>query len=90
MASLYYTFMCTIHARPEFSQEAWEGAKIYYDTIFSKIENSQEAIRQGYNKYIPAIFQCKRKWPKNYPINYTRFLNDLKKYSKIPYWYQNE
>lgn len=87
MASLYYTFLCTIHVRPEYSQEAWKGAKLYYDTIFNKSNIDDFNIQNGYRKYIKLIFQKKKNWKRNYPINYTRFLNDLSKYEKIPYWY---
>ena len=61
--------------------------KLYYDTIFSKVENTPTAIQKGYETYIKAIFYRKRQWRKNYPINYARFLRDLEKYEILPSWY---
>lgn len=90
MAGLYYAFLCTINERPEFSQEAWEGARFYYEKIFSKEKNNPGGrfLNEGYSKFIKAIYTRRSRWPLQYrSINVIRFLSDLSKYAVIPSWY---
>ena len=87
MAGLYYTFLCTINTRPEFSEEAWNGTKIFYDNLFKDTPNTAEMLQLGYSKFIKVIFSKKKNWGNKYPINYNRFLNDLANHEKIPNWY---
>ena len=87
MASLYYTFIRTKYERPEFIQDAWTGAKYFYDNCFSKYNNSPELVVGAYNIYVKRIYSRARYWKNFKPLNLNRFLQDLKIYSQIPSWY---
>ena len=90
MASLYYTFLCTIYERPEFNQEAWSGAKLFYDNCFSKYtNNASQLFNFAYNVYIKQIYARAKYWKNFKPLNISKFLKDLKTYSIIPSWYNN-
>lgn len=88
MASLYYTFLCTMYERPEFIQEAWDGAKIFYDRCFIKyLENDSIQINTAYSVYVKRIYSRAKQWKNFKPLNFIRFLKDLKNYKQIPSWY---
>ena len=89
MASLYYTFLCTAYERPEFLQEAWEGARIFYFNAFLKYVkiNDPEMIMKCYGIFVKRIYMRAKKWKNFQPLNYTRFLQDLRKYEEVPSWY---
>lgn len=89
MASLYYTFLCTAYERPKFLQEAWEGARLFYYNAFLKyIEiNNSEIIMMYYAPFIKRIYRRAKKWKNFQTLNYTRFLQDLRKYENPPMYY---
>lgn len=86
MCGMYYTFLCTQHERPEFLQEAWEGAKIFYDTCFAPYEkiNEEALIVSAYKKFIPRIMSRAKHWAHFKRLNLNQFLNDLKNYKEPP------
>lgn len=89
MASLYYTFLCTAYERPEFLQEAWEGARLFYYTAFLKYieQNKPEFIMNSYSIFVKRIYARAKKWKNFHTVNYTRFLQDLRKYDQPPSLY---
>ena len=89
MASCYYIFLCVVHERPEYLQESWDGAKLFFSQVFIKTPNNTATlIQQGYNVFIKNIFARKKSWKKSLNINYAQFLNDLIKYNEVPSWYK--
>ena len=77
--SLYYWFIRTAAERPEFIQEAWTGAKIFYDTLANEIKPNQLALG---NAYLKKCLQYRNQI--SFPINILRFANDIKLYNEIP------
>ena len=87
MCSLYYGFLRTLVERPEYKKNAWHGAKIYYDNVFKNYLNNPESFQTKYSYYLKKIYQKKRSWGKNVPVNISKFLKDLEKYNEVPSWY---
>ena len=91
MSSMYYTFLCTAYERPEFVQEAWEGARLFYNQCFIPYieKNSNEKIATAYNLFVKRIYLRAKahSWKNFKPLNYTRFLKNLKEYETVPSWY---
>lgn len=80
--SLYYWFIKTAAERPEFIQEAWSGAKIFYDKFKDKI--NPENLSLGNHK----IKQCLKYQNKiNFSINLLRFTHDILENEIIPDYY---
>ena len=73
-AALYYWFIRTASDRPEYLQEAWSGAKIFYDRFKDEIESNQ--LVSG-NAYLTTTIKYKSKI--NFPINLIRFEDDIEK-----------
>lgn len=86
MASLYYTFLCTCYERPKFIQDAWDGAKLFYDTCFDN--SNLRAESPVYGPYMKRIYNRSHKWKNFKNPNFSRFLKDLKTYSQPPSWYK--
>lgn len=90
MASLYYTFLCTYYERPEYINEAWKGAKIFYDKCFSNYpDNEPSLITSAYSVYVKRIYSRAKGWKNFKSVNFTKFLKDLKNYDTPPSWYNN-
>ena len=70
--ALYYWFIKTVAERPEFTLEAWNGAKIFYDKFKEEIKPSQLSVG---NAYLKKCLQYRNKI--NFPINILRFANDI-------------
>lgn len=77
--ALYYWFIRTAAERPEFIQEAWVGARIFYSYFYSKIKPNELIIG---NSYIKKCLAYKDKI--KFPINILRFINDIQKNEIIP------
>lgn len=80
--SLYYWFLQTTIKRPEFIQQAWEGAKIFY----KKYENdiNPNTIILG-NPEIKKCLELKNKV--KFPINILRFAKEMKQDEICPIYY---
>ena len=77
--SLYYWFVRTAAERPQFIQEAWAGAKIFYD------EFQNEIIPNNLLLGNPKIKQClSYKDRINFPINILRFAHDIQLFNEVP------
>lgn len=88
MASMYYTFLCTAYERPEFIQEAYDGARLFYLECFSKnTDNKAPEMLKAYHYYLKQIYQRAKSWKNFRPLNFLRFIKDLKTYQKVPSWY---
>ena len=80
--ALYYWFIRCAAERPEYLQEAWNGAKIFYNYVKNDIRASTLAIGSA------AIKKCLSYKNKiNFPINIIRFAYDIQKYKTLPQWY---
>ena len=81
--SLYYWFVRTAAERPQFIQEAWAGAKIFYD------EFQNEIIPNNLLLGNPKIKQClSYKDRINFPINILRFAHDIQRFNEVPKQYR--
>ena len=77
--SLYYWFVRTAAERPQFIQEAWAGAKIFYD------EFQNEIIPNNLLLGNPKIKQClSYKDRINFPVNILRFAHDIQLFNEVP------
>lgn len=70
--ALYYWFIRTAAERPEFLEEAWIGAKIFYDKFQNEIKPNQLLVG---NTYIKRCLQYRNKIL--FPINILRFTNEI-------------
>ena len=76
---LYYWFIRTAAERPEFLQEAWSGAKIFYDNYKNEIKPDHLTLG---NAALKKSLQYKDKI--SFPINVLRFADDIWKNEIIP------
>lgn len=77
--SMYYWIIRTIVERPEFAQDAWSGAKIFFDKYKDEIKLN-ELI--GGNAYLKKAWQYKENI--KFPINILKFVDEILKYEIIP------
>lgn len=77
--ALYYWFIRTAAERPEFLQEAWAGAKIFYDRFRTDIQPNELLVG---NVYIKKCLLYRQKL--SFPINILRFADDIWKNEIIP------
>ena len=73
--ALYYWVIRTICERPEFAQDAWSGAKIFYDRYKDEIKPNELV---GGNAYLKKMRQF------NIPINILRFIHEILNNEIIP------
>ena len=88
---MHYNILKTSEIRPEFLQDAWDGAKLFYDTIFSQYEtNKFSSLQVCFSNNIKRIRANRNKglWKKDLPVNIRRFFADLKLYNQVPDWYK--
>lgn len=82
-ASLYYWFIRTAAERPEFIEQAWEGAKIFYNRYKDEINSSELAIGNT------RLIRCMPYREKiHFPLNVIRFTRDINTYTHLPQWYK--
>ena len=80
--SLYYWFVRTAAERPQFIQEAWMGAKIFYDEFQNEIVPNNLLLGN------PKIKQClSYKNKVSFPINILRFAHDIQLFNEVPKQY---
>lgn len=80
--ALYYWFLRTIIERPEFIQEAWDGAKIFYDYFKNDI-NPHTLILGN-----PEIKKClKLRQYLKAPINILNFAKEMRHCENYPTYY---
>ena len=77
--ALYYWFIRTIAERPEFSRQAWEGARIFYTYFKDKIVMNNLVVG---NAKLKQFLMYKNKI--NFPINILRFTDEIQKYEILP------
>lgn len=73
--ALYYWVIRTVIERPKFAQEAWSGAKIFFNTYKDEIHPNQLV---GGNAYLKKLMKYK------IPINILRFINEIENNEIIP------
>lgn len=77
--SLYYWFIRTMAERPEFAQEAWAGARIFYQQFQNEIVPNNLVVG---NAKLKQCLQYRNKI--HFPINILRFVDDILKNEIIP------
>ena len=77
--SLYYWFVYTAAKRPEYIQEAWSGARIFYKKYEKEITSNKLLLG---NNYLKRCLQLRDKI--KFPINILRFAVDIQKNEIIP------
>lgn len=88
MGALHNGVIKTAQERPEYLNFAWEGARLFYKTIYKP--NHYFANASLYQTFSRTMKEARKKkdiWNKSIPLNIHRFLADLDKYEKIPSWY---
>ena len=81
--ALYYWFLKTVVERPQYIQEAWSGARIFYTKLQNEIVPSNLALGN------PEIKRCLQYNGKvNFPINILRFAHDIQQYEEVPKQYR--
>lgn len=83
IAAMHYNLLQTSEVRPEFLNESWFGAKLFYDNVFKEYEkNNAMSLQVCFSRNIKRIRKNKLegKWKKNLPVNIRRFFSDLKNY----------
>jgi len=80
--SLYYWFIRTTVERPEYIEDAWKGAKIFYDCFQEEIDHNKLLLGN------PHIKQCLSYRDKvKFPINILRFAHDIQTFNNVPNQY---
>lgn len=86
MGYLYSGFICTLIERPQFIEESWAGAKIFYDKVFSQEKIDEDIIQTGCSRAITHLRKhFNNKLP--LPVNMQRFLVELKTNSMVSNYY---
>lgn len=80
--ALYYWFIRCAAEKPEYLQESWSGAKIFYDYFTNEIKPNMLYVG---TKFINKCLQYKDKI--NFPINILRFCHDMNTYQDLPAQY---
>ena len=80
--ALYYWFIRTAAERPEFLLQAWDGAKIFYQTFKNDIQPNQ--LITG-NAYLRKCLQYRNKL--SFTINVLRFAHEITKNENLPSYY---
>lgn len=80
--ALYYWVIRTIVEKPEFAQDAWSGAKIFFDKYKDEIYPNQLV---GGNTYLKKIWNLRNKI--KFPINILRFTDEILKNEILPNYY---
>ena len=81
---LYYWFIYTLVNKPEYAQQAWTGAKIFFDAFSNKIHLTNLCLHP--NK-VKECFKWRTEGKLKIPINLHRFSEDIIKFSEIPKFY---
>ena len=63
--------------RPEFIENSLEGARIYYNEVFSKEENDWQSLNLMYAQFVRRVMRRRAQWKNPEPINFDKFLNQL-------------
>lgn len=80
--ALYYWFIRAVVERPEFIQESWSGAKIFYDYFASDIQSRNITVGNS------LVKECiKFRNQVKFPINILRFTVEILKNEKVPSYY---
>ena len=75
--SMYRNIYYTAQERPEFIQQSWAGAYYFYNEIYKNYEKTPSIYLQSLlAKFIKEI--SNKKMRKNIPINFRRFIYELK------------
>ena len=77
--SLYYWFIRTMTERPEFAQESWTGARIFYMQFQNQIIPNNLIVG---NALLKQCFEYIKKV--SFPINILRFADEIQKFEIIP------
>lgn len=77
--ALYYWFIRTLVERPEFSQNAWSGARIFYKHFENEIKPNQ--LISG-NVYMKKCLQFRQNL--KFPLNILRFTDEILKNENLP------
>lgn len=77
--ALYYWFIRVAAERPEYIQDAWSGARIFYTKLAQDIKPNQLALG---NVYLKKCLQYRNQI--SFPINILRFANEIQKNEIIP------
>lgn len=86
MGHLYFGFVCTLIERPEFINQSWEGAKLFYDNVFVRETIDEDIVQAGCSRVITRLYKrFNNKLP--FPVNVKRFIRELKENNKIPNYY---
>lgn len=88
MCSEYFYFYRTFEERPEFLEQAWDGAKYYYDNLFYIFAQANKVNTQAVSSRIIKHFKkTSENWRPTLPINIYRFIKDLSSSEKLPEYY---
>ena len=91
MSTEYYFFLITCQERDEFMQEAWNGAKLFYNTVFKDYETKDfNTFNLSFAIWIKIIRKrmIQRHWRKHISVNARRFLQELIKFDSPPEYYK--
>lgn len=90
MGALYYNIVKTAQERPEYLNDSWEGARLFYTTIYKLYGNDAEniSLHQVFSKLVQQAREKRDTWTKPIPLNVNRFLSDIDKYENPPSWYK--
>lgn len=81
---LYYWFIHTLVNRPEYAQDAWNGAKIFFDYYKDKIHLNNLCLHP--NK-LKECLRWKTSGKIKFPINLHTFNQHILQFSEIPNFY---
>ena len=77
--ALYYWFIRVAAERPEYIQDAWSGARIFYTKLAQDIKPNHLALG---NTYLKKCLQYRNQI--SFPINILRFADEIQKNEIIP------
>lgn len=85
ISHLYFSFICTVLERPEYANESWAGAKLFYDVIYKDCNMPETLIQMRYSQVVTRLRKRFKTLP--FPLNLRRFIIELEKFEKPPTHY---
>lgn len=81
MAQMYFSYICTVVERPEFIQQSWDGAKLFYEKVYKHYKIPEDFIQMRCSQVISKV---RKRFSPPFIINFRKFIIELDKNDNPP------
>ena len=82
---MYFSFVCTVIERPQYIEDAWRGARLFYNEIYKKYSIPEDLIQMRYSQLVTRLRKRFHSFP--FTPNLRRFIIELDKFETAPKHY---